>query len=190
MPVFTVPASVNWPAVAAAVLIERTCQATISVSASGAFAAARSPRRRPAGRRDPATVGCPGRAAGNAGGQHDDGGAGCRGGMRDGGGTDYELTRPRSLPDVPLGLTRELFEEAAASYDPLTGGQLAAQVGRPRARQARILEHIRLPGRCSGCAIGSRCRIGAGCIRTTMPWRRSMSWQCTTWCSAGGIIRC
>ncbi len=40
----------------------------------------------------------------------------------------YELTRPRSLPDVPLGLTREPIEAAAASYDTLTGGQLAAQV--------------------------------------------------------------
>jgi hypothetical protein len=40
----------------------------------------------------------------------------------------YGLTRPRSLPDVPLGLTRDLVEQAAAAYDQLSGGQLAAQI--------------------------------------------------------------
>ncbi|HLY87595.1 MAG TPA: hypothetical protein VKQ27_01300 [Acetobacteraceae bacterium] len=40
----------------------------------------------------------------------------------------YELTRPRTLPDVPLGMTRDLVEEAAAAYDRLTSGQLIAQI--------------------------------------------------------------
>jgi hypothetical protein len=40
----------------------------------------------------------------------------------------YELTRPRSLPDVPLGLTRQLVDQAAEVYDRLTGGQLLAQI--------------------------------------------------------------
>ena len=39
---------------------------------------------------------------------------------------DYALTRPRSLPDEPLPLSRAMLEAAAADYDRLTGGRLAA----------------------------------------------------------------
>ena len=38
---------------------------------------------------------------------------------------DYALTRPRTLPDEPLPLSRAVLEAAAADYDRLTGGRLA-----------------------------------------------------------------
>jgi hypothetical protein len=44
----------------------------------------------------------------------------------------YELTRPRSLPDVPLELSRALVETAASQYDSLTGGRLEEQIAASR----------------------------------------------------------
>ena len=44
----------------------------------------------------------------------------------------YELTRPRSVPDVPLELSRALIEAAASQYDALTGGLLAEQIATSR----------------------------------------------------------
>jgi hypothetical protein len=44
---------------------------------------------------------------------------------------DYALTRPRSLPDEPLPLSRTVLEAAAADYDRLTGGRLAEHAAAP-----------------------------------------------------------
>ena len=49
----------------------------------------------------------------------------------------YDATRPRAVPDVPLGLSRELVEAIAADYDRLTGGRLAAHMDASRSATGR-----------------------------------------------------
>jgi hypothetical protein len=44
----------------------------------------------------------------------------------------YDATRPRTVPDVPLELSRALVEATAADYDRLTGGALAAHMDASR----------------------------------------------------------
>ena len=41
---------------------------------------------------------------------------------------DYDRRRPRSLPDAPFELSRELVEATASEYDELTDGKLADQI--------------------------------------------------------------
>ena len=80
---------------------------------------------------------------------------------------DYALTRPRSLPDEPLPLSRAVLEAAAADYDRLTGGRLAEHAAASPPAQGSELGRIRSPGACCACASGSTCRTGAGGIRTS-----------------------
>ncbi len=44
----------------------------------------------------------------------------------------YDLTRPRSVPDLPLEMSRALVEAAASQYDALAGGRLEEQIAASR----------------------------------------------------------